>query len=83
MRLPAKSGTFVEKLALLADGERHFEAVRAAEMEVFFAVARRSVHEAGAGIGGDMLAGKQRHVEIVAVSVQRMRADHALAGRRR
>ena len=36
------------------------------EVEVLAAVAGRGVHEAGARLLGDVLAGKQRHVEVVA-----------------
>jgi len=47
------------------------------QMVVVFAMTGRGVNEARAGIGRDMIAGKQRHVEIVALPAQRMRADHA------
>ena len=39
---------------------------RGPDVEVLAAVAGRGVHEAGAGIVGDVLAGEQRHVEVVA-----------------
>ncbi len=35
------------------------------------------VDEAGAGVVGDMIAGEERHREIVALAVQRMQADEA------
>ena len=37
------------------------------DLEVLAAVTGRGVHEAGAGVVGDVVAGKQRHVEIVAL----------------
>ena len=43
------------------------------DLEVLGAVARSGVDEAGAGILGDMLAGQQRHVEIVAYRLERVR----------
>ena len=43
--------------AVRADGIGHFEVVRTAKEEVFLAVARGDVHEAGAGFGGDELPG--------------------------
>ena len=47
------------------------------DVEVLAAVAGRGVDEAGAGVVGDMVAGEQRHVEVVAAAdaLQRMRAD--------
>ncbi len=38
------------------------------DLEVLGAVAGRGMHEARAGVLGDMLAGEQRHVEIVAAA---------------
>ena len=47
------------------------------DLEVLAAVAGRGVDEAGAGVVGDVIAGEQRHVEIIAALLaQRMRADH-------
>ncbi len=43
-----------------------FARVRGPDLEVLAAVAGRGVHEAGAGVVGDVLAGEQRHVEVVA-----------------
>ncbi len=37
-------------------------------------MARRGVDEAGTGIGGDMIAGKQRHFEIIAQTAEGMGA---------
>ena len=51
------------------------------DVEVLAAVAGRGVHEAGAGFLGDMLAGKQRHVELIAAEagvLQRMRQHQRL-----
>ena len=48
--------------------------IRHPDVEVLAAVAGRGVDEAGAGVVGDVIAGQQRHVEIVApVPLQRMR----------
>ncbi len=41
-------------------------------LEILGAVARRGMNEASAGVFGDMLAGEQRHVEIVAAAAQRV-----------
>ena len=51
--------------------------IRGPDIEVLAAVAGRGVHEAGAGIVGDVIAGKQRHCEIVAVvePLERMLTD--------
>ncbi len=46
--------------------------------EVFFAVAGRGVHEARAGVGGDVIARKDGHVEVVTLAAERMRRDCAL-----
>ena len=43
------------------------------DFEVVGAVAGRGMHEAGAGILGDMLAGEKRHIEIVTLPAQWMR----------
>ena len=45
------------------------------DLEVLGAMTRRGMHKARAGILGDMLAGEQRHVEIVALPAQWMRAS--------
>ena len=63
--------------AVIADRIRHFQSVLAAEHEVVLAGVRRDVHQAGAGLGGNEIAEQQRHVEIVATTAQRMRADGA------
>jgi hypothetical protein len=52
--------------AVVVDGLRDGQVVRAAEVEVVLAMAGRDVDEAGAGLGGDEVAGQQGHVEIVA-----------------
>ena len=70
--LAGKDGDVGQELALLAHGERHFEAVRAAQVEIVLTVPRCGVHEAGAGVGGDVFAGQKRHVEIVALAMQRV-----------
>ncbi|MGX0965828.1 hypothetical protein AB7M63_006277 [Bradyrhizobium japonicum] len=50
------------------------------DVEVLAAVARRGVHEAGAGVVGDMLAGEQRHDELVTAAepAQGMGAFHGI-----
>ena len=63
--------------AVIGDGFRNTNAVRAAQREIVLAMRRRLVHEAGALVGGDEIAGEQRHVEIVALAAQRMRTKHA------
>ena len=47
------------------------------DLEVLAAMPRRGVDEAGAGVVGDVIAGKQRHLEVVAFAVQGMFTDHA------
>ena len=36
-------------------------------------MAGRGMDEAGAGVGGDVLAGQQRHIEVIALAAERMR----------
>src|SRR6202011_5634456 len=52
--------------------------VRRPDFEVFAAVAGRGVHEAGAGVVGDVIAGQQRDREVVASikAFQRVRTLH-------
>ena len=61
--------------------------IRRPDVEVLAAVAGRGVHEAGAGVVGDVIAGEQRHGELVAAgeALQRMRAFDRVerVGRRR
>ena len=58
--------------------------IRGPDFEVLAAVARRGVDEAGAGVVGDVIAGEQRHVEVVAaIALERMRADDPREHRRR
>ena len=55
------------------DAARFADAARIAPVQTsksFAAVARRGVHEAGAGVVGDVVAGEQRNVEIVACHLQ-------------
>ena len=44
---------------------RELRRVRGPDIEVFAAMAWRGVHEAGAGVVGDVIAGKQRHGKVV------------------
>ena len=39
--------------------------VRRPNIKVFAAVTRRRVHETGAGVIGDVIAGEQRHLEVI------------------
>jgi hypothetical protein len=54
-----------------------FRGIGRPHVEVLAAVSGRSVHEAGAGIVGDVIAGQERHFESVArIELrERMRAD--------
>ena len=75
-RLPVKPGACFGEGAVLVDGVgdcgsrcralASVARVRRPDVEVLAAVAGRGVHEAGAGVVGDVIAVKQRHVEIVA-----------------
>ncbi len=53
-----------------------FARIRHPDVEVLAAVAGRGVHEAGAGVVGDVVAGEQRHGEFIAAAdaLQRMGA---------
>ena len=55
-----------------------FARVRHPDIEVLAAMAGRGVHETGAGVVGDVIAGEQRDVKFVAAgeALQRMRAFH-------
>ena len=77
-RLPANSGDMGDIGAVAADGLRHLDAVAHAELVVVRAVAGRDMDEAGAVLGGDEIAGQQRHVELIAAGRRkRMRGDGA------
>ena len=73
--LALEAGRVRGERAVLVDGvgDRRIDAarferarVRGPDLEVLAAVARRGVHEAGAGVVGDVIAGEERHVEVVA-----------------
>ena len=73
--LALEAGRMRGERAVLVDGvgNRGIDAarfelarVRGPDFEVLAAVARRGVHEAGAGVVGDVVAGEERHVEVVA-----------------
>ena len=51
--------------------------VRGPDVEVLAAVAGRGVHEAGAGVGGDVGGGEQRDIEVVTHRAKRMRANNS------
>ena len=58
--------------------------IRGPDIKVLAAVAGRGVHEAGAGIVGDVIASEQRNGEVVtAFGFQRMRARQSPRDRRR
>ena len=82
-RLPVKPGACRGEGAVLVDGvgngridAARFQrrAVGGPDVEVLAAVTRRGVHEAGAGVVGDVIAGEKRHVEVIAFAAQRMRS---------
>src|SRR6516165_9688707 len=54
---------------------RHRQAVCLPELEIVGAVSGGDMYEAGSLIGLDKAGREQRHVEIVALSPQRMRSD--------
>ena len=64
----------LEEAAVGADGLRHLQAEGAADLEILLAMAGGGVDEAGALLDGDMLAGQQRHVEVVAAIAPRVAA---------
>ena len=65
------------KGAVLADGIRHLDAVGPAQLEIFLAMARGDVDEAGAGLGGDVVRRIHRHVVVIAAPTHRVGADSA------
>ena len=84
-RLPVKPGACVGEGAVVVDGVGNrvsmprassSRAVRHPDVEVLAAMAGRGMDKAGAGFVGDVIAGKQRHIEIIAfdAAAQRMRA---------
>jgi len=62
---------------VLAHGLRHLDAVGLTQAEVVLAMAGGDVDEARTGVGGDEIAGQQRHLEVVALAVQRVAAPGA------
>ncbi len=52
------------------------------QLEIVFAMAGRGVNETGAGVGGDVRAGKKRHGKIVAPATEGMGANHVLGNER-
>ena len=63
--------------AVLAHRLRHLDAVLAAELEILLAVARRDVHEPGAGIRRHVFGRIHRHVMVIAAPAHRVRAHRA------
>ena len=68
-----------EAVGIDGEGDRGVDAARfecgaifLPDLEVLGAVAGRGVHEARAGVLGDVLAGEQRHAEVVAVAAKGM-----------
>ena len=58
--LPAEPRPVGAVLAVALDREHRIDPVRLAQQEVVLAVVGRHVHETGAAVGGDELAGQQR-----------------------
>ena len=57
--------------------------IRRPDVEVLAPVPRRGVHEAGAGVVGDVIAIEQRDDELIALAAKRMMQRHAGQHRRR
>ena len=67
----------IEVGAVGTDGLRRLDAVGDPQVVVVGAVAGRGMDQAGALLGGDEAAGMERHVEIIALAVERMVGDGA------
>ena len=63
--------------AVIIDGFRNGQVMRAAQIEVILTMARRDMHKTRAGFGGNEIAGQQRHIEFIAMPAQRMRGQRA------
>ncbi len=61
--------------AVRSNRVRHRQTVRLAQLEIVSAVARRDVHEPAALVGRNKARRQQRHVELVALAVERMAGD--------
>ena len=83
--LAGKARRLVGEAAVGVDGVRNggvdaargeLRRVCGPDIEVFAAVAWSRVHEAGAGVIGDVIAGKNRHGKVItALRLERMTAD--------
>src|SRR3984957_8482358 len=62
---------------VLGNRARYFEAMHTPELEVLFAVTRSCMHEAGARIGSNVFARKQRNVEVESAAAERMGSNHS------
>ncbi len=83
-RMPGKQRHVRQIDPVRPDRVGHRQPVCLAQLPVVGAVPRRDMDEARAGIGSDEIGGEQRHVEIVALPVQRMprhRAGQRAAGK--
>ena len=69
MRHPGVEG------AIRPDRVRHLQPMHAAEREILLAMAGGDMHEAGAGIGGDIVGSIDRHIMIIAPAAHRVGAD--------
>ncbi len=69
--------------AVLGHRVRDVEAVARTQLEIVLAMARGDVDQAGALLGGDEVAGQQRHGEIVATGMAGERMAGDAAGERR
>ena len=72
-----KAWRVMGKGAVVVHGFRDWQVVCAAQIEVILTMARRDMHKARAGFGGDKIAGQQRHIELIAMPAQRMRCHRA------
>ncbi len=83
--MPVEARRLVGEGAVLVDGvgdarvdmaRRELAPARHPQLEVLAAVAGRGVDEAGAGVVGDVIAGEQRDIEVIAAEAcERMRAS--------
>ena len=63
--------------AVIIDGFRNGQVMRATQIEVILTMARRDMHKTRAGFGGDEITRQQRHIEFIAMPAQRMRGQRA------
>ena len=63
--------------AVVVHGFRDWQVVCATEIKVILAMARRDMHKACAGFGGNKITRQQRHIEFIAMPAQRMCGQRA------